>query len=218
MKKFLSISVVMLAVLMMGSCGGNNKKVPFDNGDSLNIAAVDPTVYGVCGDGTTMNMLQVITDTGDTLMLNIEEAQKEGRVLGGIETGDRMAVVPNDKRTEALIVVNQATLLGNWVMPNPLDGSDEVGISIKEGGIVEGIDQSSLIYKTWRLVNGQLELVMVREGGSELDETYLYDIDKLTSDSLIFHDADDIYQYGRQGKKVEYGTEIELEEAENFKI
>lgn len=217
MKKIFAFTGVLAAVVMMGSCGNKTAKFPFDNGDSLDVANVDPTIYGVCSDGSSMNVLRMVTDTGDTLTVNIERAQEEGLVLGGIQVGDRMAVVPYKKDT-AQMVINQAALLGNWVMPNPIDGSDEVGITIKEGGIVEGIEQGSIVYKTWRLVNGQLELVMMREGGSEMDETYLYDIKKLTSDSLVFQNADDIYEYGRQKPKEQYGTDIKLEEVEDFKM
>lgn len=217
MKKIFAFTGVLAAVVMMGSCGNKTEKFPFDNGDSLDVANVDPTIYGVCSDGSSMNVLRMVTDTGDTLTVNIERAQEEGLVLGGIQVGDRMAVVPYKKDT-AQMVINQAALLGNWVMPNPIDGSDEVGITIKEGGIVEGIEQGSIVYKTWRLVNGQLELVMMREGGSEMDETYLYDIKKLTPDSLVFQNADDIYEYGRQKPKEQYGTDIKLEEVEDFKM
>ena len=184
MKKLAVFTIVSAAVLMMAACGRKSEKVPFDNGDSADVANADPTIYGVCADGTAMNTLQLITDMGDTLSIDISAAQENGQVFGGMQVGDRMAVVPDAEKTSAVLVINQATLLGNWVMPNPLDGSDEVGISIKEGGIAEGIDQSTIVYRTWRLVRGKLEIVMMREGGSEEDETYLYDIVKLGADSL----------------------------------
>lgn len=203
------------AVLMMGSCGGATKQVPFDNGDSADIVNADPTIYGICGDATAMNTLQLITDMGDTLMLDISDAQDNNQVFGGMQAGDRMAVLPNADRTAAELVINQATLLGNWVMPNPIDGSDEVGISIKEGGIAESIEQSNITYKTWRLSRGKLEIVLVREGGSEEDEVYLYDIVKLGADSLVYKDAEETLEYSRQKPKEEYGTDIKLEDAQS---
>ena len=215
MKKLGVITVVACAVLMMGSCGGATKQVPFDNGDSADIVNADPTIYGICGDATAMNTLQLITDMGDTLMLDISDAQDNNQVLGGMQAGDRMAVLPNADRTAAELVINQATLLGNWVMPNPIDGSDEVGISIKEGGIAESIDQSNITYKTWRLSRGKLEIVLVREGGSEEDEVYLYDIVKLGADSLVYKDAEETLEYSRQKPKEEYGTDIKLEDAQS---
>lgn len=215
MKKLSILAIVACMMLAMGSCGNKTQPVPFDNGDSADMANVDPTVYGVCGDATSMNFLQVITDTGDTLSLDLLEAREKNQVFGGLQVGDRLAVIPNDSMNRAVTVINQTDLLGNWVMPNPIDGSDEVGISIKEGGIVEGIEQSTIIYKTWRLVRGKLELVMVREGGSELEETYYYDLVKLSGDSLIFKDAEDTFEYGRQRPKEEYGKDIKLEDAQD---
>ncbi len=202
-------------VLTMVSCGGKSQQVPFDNGDSIDIVNADPTIYGICGDGTAMNTLQLITDMGDTLTLDISEAQEEGQVFGGMQAGDRMAVLPGKDQTTAAKVINQATLLGNWVMPNPLDGSDEVGISIKEGGIAESIDQTNITYKTWRLSKGQLEIVLVREGGSEEDETCLYDIVKLGADSLVFKTKEETLEFSRQKPKEEYGTNIKLENAQD---
>lgn len=212
--------LVAAVVMTMSSCGGKTQQVPFDNGDSTDMSAMqDPTIYGVCGEGSAMNTLQIVTDLGDSIVLDLNYARENNQVFGGLQAGDRMAVVPNSKKTEALIVVNQADLLGNWVMPNPLDGSDEVGFRIKEGGILEGIEQSSLTFKTWRLVRGKLETVAVREGGGEEEEVNIYDLVKLTPDSLILKDSDDTYEYGRQQVKKPL-SDIKLEEAsaDDYKI
>lgn len=220
MKKVSVLLIVAAAVWMLGSCGNKTQQVPFDDGDSANIANIDPTVYGICGEATAMHTLQLITDTGDTLMLDLSAAQDNNKIFGGLQTGDRMAVIPTADKKAAVMVVNQSALLGNWVMPNPIDGSDEVGMRIKEGGIVEGIDQNSIVYRTWRLTRGQLEIVLVREGGSEDEETYLYDLVMLGPDSLVFKDAEDQYEYGRQRPKRQYGKDVELEESslDDFKM
>ncbi len=215
MKKLGIFVIVLCVVMIMGSCGGKTQPVPFDNGDSAAIVNSDPTIYGICGEGTAMNTLQLMTDMGDTLTLDISTAQDEGKVLGGLHAGDRMAVIPNEGKTAATMVVNLATLLGDWVMPNPLDGSDEVGISIKEGGIAESIAQGTIIYKTWRMSRGKLEIVLIREGGSEEDEIYLYDIVKLGPDSLVYEDAEETLEYSRKKPKQEYGKEVELEDAQS---
>lgn len=214
MKKLGVFAIIACSLLMMGSCGNQSEKVPFDNGDSAAVANADPTIYGICGEATSMNTLQLITDMGDTLNIDMSAAQENGHVYGGVQPGDRMAVLPNKDRSEAELIINQATLLGNWVMPNPLDGSDEVGISIKEGGIAESIDQGSIVYKTWRLNRGQLEIVQVREGGSEEEETYYFDIVKLGADSLVYKDGEELYEYSRQRPK-DAQHKIELEDADN---
>lgn len=211
MKKIGIILLVAAAVLTIGSCGNNTQKVPFDNGDSASMS-IDSTLYGICGEATSMNMLQLITDTGDTLMLDISYAKDKDQVFGGLQVGDRMAVMPNYTMSEASIVINQSALLGNWVMPNPIDGSDEVGISIKEGGVAESIDQGSIIYRTWRLVKGHLEIVLVRDGANDVEELNIYDLVKLTADSLIYKDSEETFEYSRQKPKETYGEEVTLED------
>ncbi len=220
MKKWSVLLMVAAALFTMGSCGNKTQQIPFDNGDSADIANADPTVYGVCGEETTMNVLQLITDTGDSLLFDLSTAKDQLQVLGGLQYGDRMAVVPTPDKKEAVIVINETTLLGNWVMPNPLDGSDEVGISIKEGGIAESIAQATLSYRTWRLIKGQLEIVQVEEDGSGLEETYLYDIVKLGPDSLVYKNDEDLFEYTRQHKSKGYGKDIKLEDSsmEDFAI
>ena len=211
MRKTGIMLLVAIAVLTISSCGNSTQKVPFDSGDSVN-QMVDSTLYGICGEATSMNVLQLIIDTGDTLMMDISYAKEKGQVFGGLQAGDRMAVLPNDDKTAAVTVINQTALLGDWVMPNPLDGSDEVGIRIKEGGVAESIEQSSIIYRTWRLVKGHLEIVLVRDGANDMEEVYTYDLQKLTTDSLVYKDSEETYEYGRQKPKETYGDEVKLED------
>lgn len=215
MKKLSLLSILSALIVVLGSCGSKTEKVPFDNGDSAYMSKADPTLFGVCGVETSMNNLQLITDTGDTLQLDLTNARDNDKVFGGLQVGDRMAVIANEDRTAAEMVINQVALLGNWVMPNPIDGSDEVGISIKEGGIAESIEQSSIVYKTWKLTRGKLEIVLVREGGTEEEETYFYDLIKLTPDSLAYKDADDTFEYSRQKPKERYGLDVDLEDAQS---
>jgi len=213
MKRINVFMMVAVGVWMMASCGNKAQQVAFEEIDSTGVVKADPTIYGVCGEATAMNTLQLLTDTGDTLSIDLEDAQEHGRVMGGLQTGDRLAVVPTEDMKSAVMVINQTSLLGNWVMPNPIDGSDEVGICIKEGGVAEGIEQSVIVYKTWRLVKGQLEIIMTHEGGSGEDELYLYDIVKLGPDSLTFKDSEETFEYSRQKPREEYGKDVKLEES-----
>ncbi len=191
------------AIVALGSCGGKSTQ-PTENEEIDTTVVVtldeDSLVYGICGDGTAMNTLQLITDSGDTLSLSIAEANDKNRCFGGFQIGDRMAVMLQAPDT-AKMVINQSALLGDWVMPNPLDGSSEMGIRIKEGGIAESIDQPALIYRSWKLVNGKLEIVSVREGGNEEEEVNRYDIISLGPDSLVYKDADDTFEYTRYRQK-----------------
>lgn len=191
MKKLVFIGMATAVVLTMSSCfGGGNaqqqQEVEEQSDSTVDYIPRDQTVYGLCGNGTAMNTLQLLTDNGDTLNLSLTQAQENGQVFGGLQAGDRLAVLPNKDKTEAVIVINQNTLLGDWVMPNPIDGSSEVGIRIKEGGVAESIDQSSIIYKTWKIFNGKLEILSQREGGGDMEELNLYELVLLGPDSLVY--------------------------------
>lgn len=221
MKKSESILLAAAVAMIIGSCGNKgNQQVVENDADTTVVVSInrDSTLYGICGGGTTGNSLQLITDIGDTLNMSIAEANNNGRCFGGIEVGDRLAVMLKNKSV-ARQVINQTALLGDWVMPNPIDGSSEMGIRIKEGGIAESIDQPSLTYRSWRLFNGKLELVAVREGGGDEVETMLYDIIAMGPDTLVFKDSEDTFEYSRY-KEHHYSVDIQLEEAseDDFKM
>jgi hypothetical protein len=189
MRKIMFFMAAASMTIMM-SCGGKGGQqvVASQQEDTAAINSIprDKTLYGLCGEGTAMNTLQLLRDNGDTLVLSITNAMEAGQVFGGLQVGDRIAVYANDNNSEAIIVINQNALLGDWVMPNPIDGSSEVGIRIKEGGVAESIDQSSIIYKTWKLFNGRLEILSQRDGGGDEEELNLYEIVKLGADSLVY--------------------------------
>ena len=210
----------MAAAILLAGCGESlNKKVPFEE---VNIAEVvrDTMLYGFCGEGSAMNTLQIITDANDTITLNVAAAKDKNMVFGGYAVGDEMAVAVDKDTTMATMVINKSALHGNWVQPNPIDGSSETGISILKGGEAESIDQSSIVYKSWRLFNGKLQVVATRNDGIDLEEVLEFTIKKVTPDSLIIADSEDTYEYGRQTFKPEEDLGIELDEGseEDFSI
>lgn len=210
----------MAAAILLASCGESlNKKVPFEE---VNIAEVvrDTMLYGFCGEGSAMNTLQIITDANDTITLNVAAAKDKNMVFGGYAVGDEMAVAVDKDTTMATMVINKSALHGNWVQPNPIDGSSETGISILKGGTAESIDQSSIVYKSWRLFNGKLQVVATRNDGIDMEEVLEFTIKKVTPDSLIIADSEDTYEYGRQTFKPEEDLGIELDEGseEDFSI
>lgn len=57
-------------------------------------AVQDSTIYGVCGEGTMMHTLELITDAGDTLTFALPDTEDgTDPVVGGLLAGDRLAVV-----------------------------------------------------------------------------------------------------------------------------
>ena len=191
----------MLTIGLMAASCTYNKPQQFNHeetSDSIVVVNHNRTVFGLCGEGSAMNTLQLLTDSGDTLSLDLSVARESNNIFGGYECGDKMAVLLTNDRSAAELVINETTLLGNWVMPNPLDGSSIVGISLREGGIAESIDQSTIVYKTWRIVDGGLEIQSVREGGGDVEETNVYRIVKLDADSLVYMNEEDLFEYSRQ--------------------
>ena len=209
MKKTVFFGMMVAGLLILGSCGGKQQQKAVDEKKSTSEGYVpfDRTIYGLCGEGTAMNTLELITDNGDTLNLSMLNAEEAGQVFGGLQTGDRLAVMANDEKTEATIVINLNTLLGDWVMPDPIDGSAEVGIRIKEGGVAESIEMTNIIYRTWKIVNGQLEILSIREGGGDAEETNLYQILTLGADTLCYktigkpRDEEETFEYSRYKEK-----------------
>lgn len=196
---------------LLTSCGEGKKFVPFEE---LNVGVTerDTMVYGFCASGSTMSTLQIITDADDTLTLSVVGAREKNQVFGGYTLGDEIAVAVNSDSTEATLVVNKSALNGNWVLPNPIDGSSYQGISIQKGGTAESIDQSNITYKSWRIFNGRLLIVAARDDGPGREETLEYKILRLTSDSLFVSDGDDVYEYGRQIIEPEEDLGVELDD------
>lgn len=226
MKKTVLFGMMVAGVMTLGSCGGGrnaNQNVAEADSSDVKIAELrDKTIYGLCGEASAMNTLELIVDSGDTLTLSITNAAEAGQVFGGLQVSDRMAVLANADKTEATLVINLNTLLGDWVMPDPIDGSSDVGIRFKDGGIAESIDQSVIVYRTWKIVNGKLEITSIREGGAEEEETNLYDLLILGPDTLAYktigklRDEEETFKYSRFKEKPKADLHgLKLEEAED---
>ncbi|WP_036929317.1 lipocalin family protein [Prevotella sp. MA2016] len=227
MKKLVFLSVAMVAMMML-SCGGNSHQAEREE-DTVDVNDLirDHTLYGLCGGIPSASVLKVITDSGDTLTLNVTRAQRDHKMLGSIKVGDRLAVMTNKNQTEATEVININLLLGDWVMPDPLDGSDEIGIRIKEGGVAESIEMTNITYRTWRIFNGQLEITSIREGGGQSEETNFFEILKLSHDTLVYktigkpQDEEETLEYTRWKEKPVpdlHGLKLEEHQDEYMKL
>lgn len=214
MKKTPFFGIMAAVVLSIGGCGNKQQQNYDDYRDTTEVDVIDkPTIYGVAANTTTGDTLKLVTDNGDTLVIDITKAHKEMKVIGKIQQGDRMVVVSDPNKKYGEIVINQNMLLGDWIMPDPIDGGTNVGISIKEGGVAESIEMTNITYRTWKIVDGQLEIISIREGGGQEEEVNYYDITKLTADSLSYKNDEDSYEYSRYKPRDEYGVDIELEQS-----
>ena len=220
------------AIALLAACNSTPKQQysQDDNQDDTEYAYRDSTIYGFCGEGSAMNTLQLITDTGDTITVSVTRARDLNKVFGGYAVGDELAILVNKDTTEASLVINKSILHGDWIMPNPIDGSSEpemeglvrtdCGIRILRGGLAESIDQSSIVYKSWRIFNGKLQIQATREDGIDLEEFMVYDIVKLTPDSLVISGEEETYEYSHPVYEEEYqdGVNYDPGDESDYKI
>lgn len=218
MKKIIFALAAVLSLL--SSCGSGEKKTPFEE-VNVDYILKDSTIYGLCGAGSAMNTLELITDGGDTLTINLSSTRDKDMVFGGYSVGDELAVITTSDSVNALMVINKSVLLGNWIMPNPIDGSSDIGISLLKGGTAESINQSSIVYKSWRLFNGKMQITATRNDGIDMEEVFVYTIKQLTNNTLILVDEeDDVQEYNRQSfeEDEDLGIELDWGDEEDYKI
>lgn len=179
------------AVVFLAGCNVKKEKSQAVVDDEEVVA--DSTVYGVCGEGTSMHSLELITDAGDTITYTIldAEADLEGglssgpvtSVVGGMMSGDKMAVTGHKVEGEMLAdrVINVTSLLGHWT-------SLDKNFEIEEGGTVRSnVKAETNPWTSWKILNGQLLL-----------NRDTFAIDNLGADSLAIENARGIFLFKRQ--------------------
>ncbi len=184
----LTIVLAFLAVASWCMTGCQNKGDKANGGDSTSVDAgdtiADSTVYGVCGEGTAMHTVELITDAGDTINYLIDE-DSEGRqdVQGGLLVGDRLAIIEDGDRDGDRVakkVINLTTLQGRWT-------SLDKNFEILEGGLVKSnVSAEAHPWTSWKILNGRLLL-----------NRDTFDIDQLSADSLYLENREGIFVYKR---------------------
>lgn len=190
MNKF-RLFMMAAAVVFLAGCNAKKDKPQAVVDDEEMVA--DSTVYGVCGEGTSMHSLELITDAGDTITYTIldAEADMDGglssgpvtTVVGGMMSGDKMAVTGHKVEGEMLAdrVINVTSLLGHWT-------SLDKNFEIEEGGTVRSnVKAETNPWTSWKILNGQLLL-----------NRDTFAIDNLGADSLAIENARGIFLFKRQ--------------------
>lgn len=178
---------IFAALLVIGISGCKEQKKPAPEvlsgveEDSLEMA--DTTVYGVCGEGTAMHSLELITNNGDTLLMGMGD-DSIPCVRGGLSVGDRLAVIiqkggEEDEWDKASLVINLTTLMGKWTA---LDKTFE----LQEGGVVVSTVVEPHPLTEWKIFNGHLVL-----------SADTFDIYELGADSLYLENKAGIFAYKR---------------------
>lgn len=178
------VVVVLATFLVMGCVDRKPKQVAEKDAAAVEETNNDSTVYGVCGDGTAMHTLQIISDAGDTLMYMLNsDGEVISDVQGGLMVGDRLAIVGVQANGERVAqkVINLTTLLGKW---SSLDKNFE----IQEGGGVQSfVKAESNPWTTWKILNGKLLL-----------NKDTFSVNTLGADSLYLENNEGIFAYRRQ--------------------
>ena len=173
---------MLTATFCIGCNGG--KQAPARHGEAEADDAADSTVYGVCGEGTAMHTLQLITDTGDTIEYALMDADdNESDVSGGLMCGDRIAVMGKNTADgkSAEKVINLTSLMGRWT-------SIDKNFVIEEGGtIVSNVKAETHPWTNWKIFNGKLLL-----------NRDTFDVVQLGSDSLSIENRKGIFVFRRQ--------------------
>lgn len=181
-----TLPLVLLSCLM--ACNGNKQKNTDNSAATDTATAADSTLYGICGEGTAMHTLQLITLTGDTLNLSLlpdddDDADTRATVNGGLMCGDHLAVLATTTADGPIAtkVINLTSLMGRWT-------SISRNFVIEEGGIVTSdVKAETHPYTSWKIFNGQLLL------GRDT-----FNIVTLGPDSLAIENHNGIYLYKRQ--------------------
>jgi hypothetical protein len=118
MKRLVYMMMALVVLFAANSCKDKKTAQVITPTDSLDLEEVadDSTIYGVCGEGTSMHNLELISDEGDTLSVFIDDEQPD-IVLGGLLAGDRIALIgykAQDGEMMAQKIINLTSLLGKW--------------------------------------------------------------------------------------------------------
>lgn len=169
MKKIFYILFSILGIGIVASCNGNGNKGNEDEEDSAKVIIIDsisvPSIYnitGVVGDGTSMNVLELVTDKGDTLLIECPSEM----VVGGVEVGDLMAVTynSNGETNSIMTSINLSALQHLWTQKGA-DGRSQ-SLEIDEDGRAVTYDMS-VEYNAWSLADGKLLLHSPKKVASE---------------------------------------------------
>lgn len=188
LRPMLKVSMGLLfLVLMLAACDAKKKQQIEDTDEVVEVN--DTTVYGVCGEGTSMHSLEIITDAGDTLVYTLlsqdaeTEVETPSDVQGGLMAGDKMAVTGHKTADELVAdrVINVTSLLGHWT-------SIDKNFTIEEGGTVHSaVKAETNPWTSWKILNGSLLL-----------NRDTFAIDGLSADSLYLENANGIFTFKRQ--------------------
>lgn len=193
MKKyiFLYSSIVLVSALLQSCFGGSGKTDDSNENDTTQIKIESmplpdiSEVVGIIGDGTSMNVLEIITENGDTMEIECSN----DRVVGGVEVGNKVSITYNNLGGEyhATTSINISALEHLWTQVG-LDGHSQ-SLELNENGRATTYDMT-VEYNKWSIENGMLLLYSPKKIASE--QTVMVD----TFEILELNDERLVLMYG----------------------
>jgi hypothetical protein len=191
------------ACLLMGSCkNATSEQAEEGLEEPDTLAVMDSTErVGVCGDGTSMNALELVSGK-DTLYISLVEARDSDRVYGGLEVGDSVYVwlrpdSDSDEEQTAEVVVNLNDLKGSWEGYRN-DGSDCAFVIGSNHEVKIGYGEHKE-YDSWNIRRGKLVLFTTDdEKKKNPDAVRFFNLQLLYSDSLLLKSGENSWKLGRK--------------------
>lgn len=190
MRKELFLPVAMFMLLLTNACkqdptSQNNDSLDADSTIVPDSVAIEPdtTMWGHMGDGTTMNVVEFITEKGDTLYLCKEDMNtgKSAQMIGSLRNGtDLIAItaqVSADDESTISTCINATQMMGVWK-----NGKERIAF-YADGSA----DNSAETLHNWKIANG--ELILALEQTTEYGTTQRNDtmrLVELTDNELVY--------------------------------
>ena len=150
--------------------------------------------HGTIGDGSTMNVIEFVSDEGDTLYIT----KSSQTVMGGLTVGDQIDVIYNvtDDDVVASVAVNLSALQHLWVQRGA--NGKEQALELDENGRASTYNMS-VEYEAWEVKDG---LLLLRSPKKIADESPAivdsFEIMQLTQDSLVLMHGDLMSEFERR--------------------
>ncbi len=184
------VAVGLAAGCLSGCTGGQQSHEYMESGDTTAVQLPDTAFYGHLGEGTGMSCLQLVTDGGDTLVLNKadEKTGGYGIILGEIANyTDRFAITTTDDCRNVRVAVNVSQLMGGWQSV----ADSKRGIRLAPDGKAKALSAGQYKYNRWSLYNCMLVLLEEEQGAHEAEtRSDTLEVLKLSPDTLVLQKGD----------------------------
>ena len=193
MKRASSLLMTLAVVLLVACDGKKQSEVP-----DVKILPLDsiPGIYeahGRIGEGTSMNMLEFISDDGDTIYVTMNDQM----MRGGVRVGDEIEIIYNVSKDEnrGAVAVNLTALQHVW-MQKGADGKEQ-SLEMNPNGSAATYDMA-VTYDSWEVKDGLLLLHSPKKIGDESPAIVdTFEIMQLTADSLVLMNGNLVTEFER---------------------